>query len=138
MTDPRNVPYAQKAYFFQIWCTNVLTSMLVSISTLPRLSIHLTGVACQEADLNSVSITQGHSKMCSFVTQYNAMFQVDEHAIGRNVGMSTRAVGREFVPFYALGDQCRFREFGSTSNQPHNLRPRVSVVWESGLLMSML
>ena len=33
--DPRNVPYAQKAYFSQMLCTNLFTSLLVSISHLP-------------------------------------------------------------------------------------------------------
>ncbi len=35
-------------------------------------------------------------------------------------GMSTRAVAHE------LNVQRRFREFGSTSNRPHNRRPRVT------------
>ena len=41
--DPRNVQYSQKAYF-----SHLFTSLVVSISLLPRLSIHLTGVAFQE------------------------------------------------------------------------------------------
>uniref|UniRef100_A0A8C7JIV9 Transposase n=1 Tax=Oncorhynchus kisutch TaxID=8019 RepID=A0A8C7JIV9_ONCKI len=43
--------------------------------------------------------------------------------------MSTRAVAREFyVNFSTISRlQRRFREFGSTSNRPHNLRPRVTM-----------
>ncbi len=50
-------------------------------------------------------------------------------AIGMlTAGMSTRAVAREFnVHFSTISRlQRRFREFGSTSNQPHNRRPRVT------------
>ncbi|KAL0203590.1 hypothetical protein M9458_001608, partial [Cirrhinus mrigala] len=41
--------------------------------------------------------------------------------------MSTRAVARELnVHFSTISRlQRRFREFGSTSNRPHNRRPRV-------------
>ncbi len=52
-----------------------------------------------------------------------------EHAIGMlTAGMSTRAVARELnVHFSTISRlQRRFREFGSTSNQPHNRRPRVT------------
>ncbi len=43
-------------------------------------------------------------------------------------GMSTRAVVCEFnVHFSTISHlQRRFREFGSTSNRPHNCRPRVT------------
>ncbi len=43
-------------------------------------------------------------------------------------GMSTRAVARELnVHFSTISRlQRRFREFGSTSNRPHNRRPRVT------------
>ena len=34
--DHRNFPHAEKAYFSQILCTNLFTSLLVSISDLPR------------------------------------------------------------------------------------------------------
>jgi hypothetical protein len=40
----------QKAYLSQMFSTNLFTSLLVSISPLQRSSIHLTGVAYQEAD----------------------------------------------------------------------------------------
>ncbi len=40
----------QQVYFSQILFTNVFKSVLVSISPLPRQSIHLTGVAYQDAD----------------------------------------------------------------------------------------
>ncbi len=49
-----------------------------------------------------------------------------EHAIGMlTEGMSTRAVARELsVNFFNISRLQRcFREFGSTSNQPHNCRP---------------
>ena len=51
-----------------------------------------------------------------------------ERAIGMlTAGMSTRAVAREFnVHFSTISFlQCHYREFGSTSNRPHNRRPRV-------------
>ncbi len=52
-----------------------------------------------------------------------------ERAIGMlTAGMSTRAVARELnVHFSTISRlQRRFREFGSTSNRPHNCRPRVT------------
>ncbi len=52
-----------------------------------------------------------------------------EHAIGMlTAGMSTRAVARELnVHFSTISRlQRSFREFGSTSNRPHNCRPRVT------------
>ncbi len=54
---------------------------------------------------------KGHSKMCSFITQHNGML---------TAGMSSRAVARESnVNFSTISrHQRRFREFGSTSNQP--------------------
>uniref|UniRef100_A0A8C1VCJ7 Transposase Tc1-like domain-containing protein n=1 Tax=Cyprinus carpio TaxID=7962 RepID=A0A8C1VCJ7_CYPCA len=52
-----------------------------------------------------------------------------ESAVGMlTAGMSTRAVARELnVRFSTISClQRRFREFGSTSNRPHNHRPRVT------------
>ncbi len=52
-----------------------------------------------------------------------------EHAIGMlTAGMSTKAVAHELnVNFSTISClQRRFREFGSTSNRPHNRRPRVT------------
>ncbi|KAL0184678.1 hypothetical protein M9458_020374 [Cirrhinus mrigala] len=52
-----------------------------------------------------------------------------ERAIGMlTAGMSTRAVARELnVHFSTISRlQRRFREFGSTSNRPHNRKPRVT------------
>ncbi len=52
-----------------------------------------------------------------------------ERVIGMlTAGMSTRAVARELnVHFSTISHlQRRFREFGSTSNWPHNRRPRVT------------
>ena len=70
--------------------------------------------------------------MFSFITQHNATECRKfwrEHAIGMlTAGMSTRAVAHEFnVNFSTISRlQRRFREFGSTSNRPHNRRPRVT------------
>ncbi len=52
-----------------------------------------------------------------------------EHANGMlTAGMSTRAIARELnVHFSTISRlQRHFREFGSTSNRPHNRRPRVT------------
>ncbi|KAL0148155.1 hypothetical protein M9458_056557 [Cirrhinus mrigala] len=52
-----------------------------------------------------------------------------EHAIGMlTARMSTRAVARELNIHFSIISrlQRRFREFGSTSNRPHNRRPRVT------------
>ena len=70
----------------------------------------------------------GHSKICSFVTQHNAtdFLSFEGHATGMlTAGMSTRAVARE-VYFNFSTSNVVFREFGSTSNRPHNSRPRVT------------
>ncbi len=74
---------------------------------------------------------KGHSKMCSFITQHNStdVAILRERAIGMlTAGMSTRAVARELnVHFSTISRlQKRFREFVSTSNRPHNRRPRVT------------
>ena len=52
-----------------------------------------------------------------------------ERAVGMlSAGMSTRAVARELnVNFSTISHlQQHFREFGTTSNRPHNRRPRVA------------
>ncbi len=52
-----------------------------------------------------------------------------ERAIGiLTAGMSTRAVARELNVYFSTIShlQRRFKEFGSTSNRPHNCRPRVT------------
>ena len=72
-----------------------------------------------------------HSKMFSFITQHNAqMSQVlREYAIGMlTAGMSTRAVASELnVHFSTISHLQRlFIQFGSTSNWPHNRKPRVT------------
>ncbi len=74
---------------------------------------------------------KSHSKMCSFITQHNAtnVQVLRERAIGMlTAGMSTRAVARELnVNFSTISRlQRRFRKFGSTSDRPHNRRPRVT------------
>ncbi len=54
-----------------------------------------------------------------------------EHTIGMlTAGMSTRAVARELnINFSTISRlQGRFREFGSTSNRPHNRRSRVTTL----------
>ena len=88
--------------------------------------------------LNSMIITEvhlvlgaikGHSKMWSFVTMPQRSSVLRDCAIGMlTAGMSTRAVAREFhVNFFTISClQRRFREFGNTSNRPHNRRPRVT------------
>ncbi len=50
LKDLRLFLRTQKAYFSQILFKNLSKSVLVSTSPLPRLSIHLTGVAYQDAD----------------------------------------------------------------------------------------
>ncbi len=69
--------------------------------------------------------------MCSFITQHNATdvasFEgaCNWHADCRNVHQScSREVNVHFSTISRL--QRRFREFGSTSNRPHNRRPRVT------------
>ncbi len=52
-----------------------------------------------------------------------------KHAIGMlTAGMSTRAVARDLNVNFSTTNrlQRRFREFGSTSNRPHNRRPCVT------------
>ncbi len=71
---------------------------------------------------------KGHSKMCSFITEQNAT-DLRERAIGMlTAGMYTRAVARELnVHFSTISRLQRlFREFGSTSNRPHNRRLHVT------------
>ncbi len=50
LKDLRLFLCTQKAYFSQILFTNLSKSLLVSTSPLPIKSIHLTGVAYQDAD----------------------------------------------------------------------------------------
>ncbi len=68
--------------------------------------------------------------MCSFITQRNATDVTSfEGAIGiLTAGMSSWAVACELnVHFSTISRlQSRFREFGSTSNRPHDRRPRVT------------
>ncbi len=74
----------------------------------------------QKATLNCAVLS--HSTM----PQMSQVLRV--HAIGMLTAvMSTRAVAREFnVHFSTISRlQRHFREFGSTSNRPHNRRPRV-------------
>ena len=101
--------------------------------------------------LNSMIITQvhlvlrtkGHSKICScHTTQCNRCFKLRERAIGMlPAEITARASVRKcHVHFSTISClQCRFRDFGSTSNRPHNRRPHLyGVVWASHLLMSTL
>ncbi len=70
---------------------------------------------------------KGHSKMCSLMPQMSQVLR--ERAIGMlTAGMSTRAVTRELnVNFSTISHlKMFFREFGSTSNWPHNRRPCVT------------
>ena len=70
---------------------------------------------------------KGHSKMCSFVIQHNATDVSSWGRVQLACRLSTRAVARELnVNFSTISHlQSRFREFGSTSNRPHNRRPHV-------------
>jgi hypothetical protein len=66
--------------------------------------------------------------MCSLVTTPQVSQVLRERPIGMlTAGMSTRAVTKDFnVNFSTISClQSHFRELGSTSNQPHNRRPRV-------------
>uniref|UniRef100_A0A8C8JHE1 Ig-like domain-containing protein n=1 Tax=Oncorhynchus tshawytscha TaxID=74940 RepID=A0A8C8JHE1_ONCTS len=57
MTDPRHVPYAQKAYLFKMWCTNLFTSLLVSISPLTSTSSFFTHrIICGGGGLRSILV----------------------------------------------------------------------------------
>jgi hypothetical protein len=99
-------------------CTHLLTSLLVSIIHPPdRCGISINW-------LNSMIITQvylvlgkikGHSKMCNCVTQHNA---TDVWSWGG----AQLAWWLQECPPELLTDNL-IREFGSTSNRPHNHRP---------------
>ena len=74
---------------------------------------------------------KGHSKMCSFATQHNATDVLsfkglfNWHADCRNVQQSCcQTIECSFL-MLIWHLQRRFREFGSTSNRPHNCRPCV-------------
>ncbi len=74
---------------------------------------------------------KGHYKcaVLSHGTMPQMLQVLRERAIGMlTAGMSTRAVARELnVHFSTISHlQRHFRELGSTSNQPHNHRPRVT------------
>ncbi len=67
--------------------------------------------------------------MCSFITMPQMSQVLRVRAIGMlTAGMSTRAVDHELnVHFSTISRlQRSFREFGSTSNRPHNRRPCVT------------
>ncbi len=79
----------------------------------------------------SLATIKGHSKMCSFITQHNATDVLsfegacNWHSDCRNVHQSCCPWTEcSFSTISRL--QRRFREFGSTSNRPHNGRPRVT------------
>ena len=90
--------------------------------------------------LNSMIITQlhlvlgtikDHSKLYSFVTQHNATDVLKERAIGM---LTARKCHVNFSTISHL--QRSFREFGSTSNLPHNRRPCVNMtVQPAGFFM---
>ena len=67
---------------------------------------------------------------CAVLSQHNATdLKLRERVIGMlTAGMSTRAICREFnINFSTISSlQRRFRQYGSTSNRPHNRRPRVT------------
>ncbi|ROL46504.1 Transposable element Tc1 transposase [Anabarilius grahami] len=70
-----------------------------------------------------LSTIKGHSKMCSFITQHNATDVTSFEGV-----CNLHAVSRELnVHFSTIRRLQRcFREFSSTSNRPHNRRPRVT------------
>ena len=76
-------------------CTNLFTSLLVSISPLPRESINNTGVAYQEADKHDhytgaswAEDKQPHVQFCD-TRQCHRCIKLRERAIGMlTVGMS--------------------------------------------------
>ncbi len=64
-----------------------------------------------------------------------------ELAIGMlTAGMSTRAVARElYVHFSTIGRlQRRFREFGSTSNRPHNCRHNIYLTYKHNIFLKYI
>ncbi len=69
--------------------------------------------------------------MCSFITQHNATDVASFKGACNwlwTSGMSTKAVARELnvnLSTISRLQRC-YREFGSTSNRPHNRRPRVT------------
>jgi hypothetical protein len=81
-------PYTQKTYFFQMLCTHLFTSLLGSISPLPRKYIHLKSCGISKSWLNLMIITQvhlvlgiikGHSKMYSCVTRRHTKIGQNTH-----------------------------------------------------------
>ncbi len=130
--DPRLFLCTQKAYFSQILFTNLSKSVLVSEIIHPP---HRCGIS--RCWLDSMIIAQvclrlatikGHYKMCN-VLSHSTMPQMTqvlrERAIGMlTAGMSTRSVACELNFHFSTISrlQRRFREFGSTSNRPHNRR----------------
>ena len=86
--------------------------------------------------LNSMIITQVHLVLATLkcaVLSHNTMPQMSQDLREGAIGMltarvSTRAVARKWNVNLSTISQLRsrFREFGSTSNRPHNHRPRVA------------
>ena len=56
--DPRNFPYTQKAYFSQMLCTNLLTSLLVSVLSFIKIIHPPDRCGISRRWLNSMIITQ--------------------------------------------------------------------------------
>ncbi len=68
---------------------------------------------------------KGHSKMCSLITQHNATDFFASFEGACNWHADCIELNVNFSTISRL--QRRFREFGSTSNQPHNRRLRVTI-----------
>ncbi len=133
LKDRRRFLWTQKAYFSQILFTNLSKSVLVNEIIHPP---HRCGIS--RSWLDSMIIAQmclrlatikDHSTVLSQSIMPQMSLVLKEHAIGmRTAGISTRADACELnVQFSNISHLQRcFREFGSTSNQPHNHRPRVT------------
>lgn len=129
-----------KAHFSQILFTHQSKSRISEHLSYAEIIHPLYRCGISRCRLNTMIMAQtcfrlatikGHSKMCSFITQHNATdFASFEWAsIGMlTTGMFTITVAHELIVHFPSTSslQMHFREFGSTSNQPHNFSPCAS------------
>ena len=115
--------HTPKKLVFQMLCTNVFTSLFVSISHLPpqvwhiKQHEHYTGAPCagdKKRPLKCVVLSHNATDISIFEGECNW------HADCRNIQQSC-CQRTECLFLY----HHRFREFGSTSNRPHSRRPCV-------------